>query len=301
MEQGAESNYFVCIGAQKAGTSWLHWNLYWHPDTNIIRQKELNYFWPVFDRRELRWGQATAGYGGWRNARTTLLKAIVTLNTRFEYVQYFRCVFMPRTPDRYMRLLTPKKGKKLGGDVCPVFANASAERLREYFPVLSKAKRFMLVRNPVERAWSQVCMRIMKQGGQDWSDENVLRQIGLGVMNKSQYSHTLDLWESVGLPVDVFFYEEMVEDPEFFFKKICAYLGIDTVTEFPNSRVTDVVHKGAGVPMPEAVRCHLEHLLCEELEVFAERFPNRWTHAWMNDRPEGNQKDCAPVSGAVCN
>ena len=35
---------FICIGAQKSCTSWLHWNLFFHPDTAMPPEKESNYF-----------------------------------------------------------------------------------------------------------------------------------------------------------------------------------------------------------------------------------------------------------------
>src|SRR6185437_8128976 len=35
---------FICIGAQKSCTSWLHWNLLFHPDTSMPPEKEIDYF-----------------------------------------------------------------------------------------------------------------------------------------------------------------------------------------------------------------------------------------------------------------
>ena len=35
---------FICIGAQKAGTTWLYWQLAAHPDFWMPPRKEIHYF-----------------------------------------------------------------------------------------------------------------------------------------------------------------------------------------------------------------------------------------------------------------
>ncbi|CAN0605590.1 unnamed protein product, partial [Ectocarpus sp. 12 AP-2014] len=41
---------FLCIGAQRAGTTWLHNRLLEHPDLYLPPEKELQFFNAFFDR-----------------------------------------------------------------------------------------------------------------------------------------------------------------------------------------------------------------------------------------------------------
>jgi len=46
---------FLGIGAQKAGTTWLHLNLRRHPGVWLPPVKELQYFNEIYVRRHRRW------------------------------------------------------------------------------------------------------------------------------------------------------------------------------------------------------------------------------------------------------
>jgi hypothetical protein len=273
---------FVCVGTQKAGTSWLHWNLFWHPETDIIEQKEINYFWPDFDLKAARRGQVDSGHEAWHNARRAFFRALRTVNTRFNFWQYMQCVWFPRSPERYLKLLTPRRGRKVGGDICPVYSLVTSERLQEFHSALSKARRFIILRDPIDRSWSELRMKTIARNSGVFDEEQTRAFMSRGGgISFSKYSQILDTWERAGLPLDVFFYEELCENPAEFFRKICRYLGITPLVDFPHSQVRERIHVGNPLEMPDFVRSHLEQELSDEIAWCAKRFPNRWTQSWM--------------------
>lgn len=271
----------ICVGVQKAGTSWLHWNLLFHPETEIIEQKEFNYFWPIFDWRACLQNRVDSGFEAWHNAFRQLVRAACSFNPRFNYRQYSQCLWPIRTPERYLRIMTPRKGKKLSGDICPWYATASIDRLREYHPVLSQSKRMIILRNPIERAWSQLRMVTVTRNLGKLTEDEMKREIDTRCLAYSRYSEILERWERASLPLDVFFYEELCHDPALFFKKVCDYVGITPLVEFPNSKVHEPIFVGRKMSMPDSVLAHLEQRLGDEIAYCLERFPNQWTQSWM--------------------
>ena len=220
-----------------------------------------------------------------RRARA-LVKSACSCNRRFNYRQYMQCLWPVRTPARYLKILTPHKSKKVAGDICPVFATASADRLRKYHSVLSQSKRMIILRNPIERAWSQFRMDSVTRNLGELDEEEMMRQIDARCLAFSRYSEILDRWEGAGLPLDVFFYEELCHDPVMFFKTICEYLGITPLVEFRNSKVHEPLHVGRKLSMPASVRAHLEQRLGDEIAECLERYPNQWTRGWVNPATE---------------
>lgn len=277
---------FICIGTQKAGTSWLHWNLFFHPETDIIEQKEFNYFWPVFDWRACLQNRVDSGFESWNGALRTLVTSAYHCNPRFNYRQYIQCLWPIRTPARYLKILTPRKGRKIGGDVCPVYTHAGIDRLREYYSVLSQSKRMIILRNPIERAWSQFRMASVTRKLGELDEEGMKREIDARCLAYSRYSEILDRWERAGLPLNVFFYEELCHDPVKFFRTVCEYLGITPLVEFRNSKVQEPIHVGRKLSMPDSVRAHLEQRLGDEIAYCLERYPNRWTRGWATPATE---------------
>lgn len=278
----------ICVGTQKAGTSWLHWNLLFHPEAALIKKKEFNYFWPVFDWKACLRKRADGGSGCevWRNGLRALLRAACVGDFRYDYRQSFQCLWPVRTPERYLKTITPHKGKILGGDVCPAYAHASLDRLHEYYSVLSQCKRMLILRNPIERAWSQLRMEIITKNLGELNEEEMRREIDARCLAFSRYGEILDRWERAGLPVDVFFYEELCHDPAMFFKKICEYVGITPLTEFPNSKVHEPIFVGRKMSMPDSVRVHLERRLGDEITYCLKRYPNQWTRDWAKSLVE---------------
>src|SRR4051794_28275255 len=111
---------FLCIGAQKAGTSWLFAQLHSHPGVWVPPIKEVHYFNHLFVPENRKWTK-------WhiRHATGAALKTYVSKNEdlHFPYLQYlvnlgsnelftegwYRRVFdLPATANRVVGDMTPE-------------------------------------------------------------------------------------------------------------------------------------------------------------------------------------------------
>ena len=109
---------FLGIGAQKAGTTWLHKLLSLHPDIGMPQQKELH-FW---DRE------------------TPDAAAIAAYRSRFADLR-----------------------GKARGEITPSYAILPPERIQLIHQNFPELNLIYVLRNPMERAWSQARMELARE------------------------------------------------------------------------------------------------------------------------------------------
>jgi hypothetical protein len=148
---------FYVIGAQKAGTTWLHRRLNEIPSNNLPLQKEMHFF----DRSKKKYPQNPSKF----NAPLPLTKAIkkggksiigslvkgkfTAANERYLY--YFGKYDL-NWYQTYMKLHA-RKG--ITGDITPSYARLQEEDIRLMAYANPNAKVFYILRDPIERTWSQ--------------------------------------------------------------------------------------------------------------------------------------------------
>src|SRR3712207_610972 len=136
--------HFLCIGAQKAGTTWLYANLRAHPSIWLPSEKELHYFDEKRFRRlrlreklfarddqALRWRRQLGRQLRARRRRRSLAGA------RWD-VRYF---FGHTGDDWYMSLFEPGAGK-LTGEITPAYSTLDEDgvaHVRRLAPEIRRA------------------------------------------------------------------------------------------------------------------------------------------------------------------
>ena len=146
----SEATFLLGVGAQKAGTSWLHDQLHRRSDADFGFLKEYH----IFDALELE------RFANFRPKRPTPLK----------WRTWRRARFIAR-PERYFdyfasRLKPPQI--RLTGDITPSYAGLSAEsyqRIQKAFAQRGvQTRAVFIMRDPVERFLSQQRMQLRKRG-----------------------------------------------------------------------------------------------------------------------------------------
>jgi hypothetical protein len=206
---------FLCVGAQKAGTSWLYRQLELHPDFWMPPVKELHYLDQLNRTKQFHPPRC----GDERD--TAFLESMNDLSARFyldleTYGQLFR-----------------HKGPLLSGDISPAYSTLTdeiIERVVDHFPNL---KVVFLARDPVERAWSQLSMgvRLGMINRFDAADpEEVIRNLlNPGVLVRSHPSKIVARWKRYVRPENfrVYFFDDLKENPAELRRSILRFLGGD--------------------------------------------------------------------------
>lgn len=206
---------FLCVGAQKAGTSWLYRQLELHPDFWMPPVKELHYL-DNLNRTKRRWPPRSKDE---RDA--CFLESIKDLSMR-SHIDL----------DNYGRLFR-HKGPLLSGDISPAYSTLTdeiIERVADHFPNL---KVVFLARDPVERAWSQLSMgvrlgTINKFDATD-PEEVICNLLNPSVLVRSHPSKIVARWKRYVRPENfrIYFFDDLKENPTELRRSILGFLGAE--------------------------------------------------------------------------
>jgi hypothetical protein len=206
---------FLCVGAQKAGTSWLYRQLERHPDFWMPPVKELHYLDQLSRTKRFHAPR------DWDGRDASFLKDMNHLGARF-YLDL----------ESYGRLFC-YKGSLLSGDISPAYSTLSdeiIERVVNHFPNL---KVVFLARDPVERAWSQLSMGVrlgmINRFDATDPDEVIRNLLNPGVLVRSHPSKVVARWKRYVRPENfhVYFFDDLKENPAELRRSILHFLGGD--------------------------------------------------------------------------
>ena len=231
---------FLVIGAQRAGTTWLHRVLRQHPSLWLPPVKELHYF----DRLETKRTILDP-----KERRRVGLKQLLSLDPWL--VSYW---LRMRSDEWYARLFRGAKAKGLvAGEITPAYATLDETVLRRIKRLNDNIKLIFVMRDPVERAWSAV-NNAAKKGAADASsvEKSIKRARESGAAARSAYADTIKRLEAVfpANQVHYCFFEDLRDRPEALTSDLFSFLGVEPVPPTP-VQLPQAVNVAAGSkPIP---------------------------------------------------
>jgi len=249
---------FLCVGAQKAGTSWLYRQLEPHPDFWMPPVKELNYLDSLNKTKR-------------RHPPRCSDERDASFLQRIEHLSAMSHIDL----ENYGRLFE-HKGSLLSGDISPNYSMLSDEviqRVIDYFPNL---KVIVLARDPVERAWSQLSMGVhlgMINPFEATDAEEVIRTLlHPGVLARSHPSKIVARWKRYVPPelFRVYFFDDLEQNPAKLWRAIMLFLGGDPDKPSGGSQPHDNSDAGRNKPpLTPKVRARMAQFFEQELKACA--------------------------------
>jgi hypothetical protein len=249
---------FLCVGAQKGGTSWLYQQLAVHPDFWMPPIKELHYFDKLSRVKGISPRQKDE-----RDA--CFLERLKNLRER-SYIDL----------ERYAQLFEPK-GSQVSGDISPTYSMLNEEIIQRIVAHLPELKVMFLARDPVERAWSQLSMGVRREMIVPFDasdpDEVIRNLLNPGVLALSYPSKIVARWKRYVRPdlFRVYFFDDLERDPAGLRRAIIQFLGSDP--DKRSGRLRPDYNKDAGVKkmqLTEQVRSRIAQFFKDELQACAE-------------------------------
>lgn len=270
---------FLCVGAQKAGTSWLHHHLQSHPAIWMPPVKELHYFDHLFVPRNRRW---TAWHirQGVHNA----LKSHVRDNEKidFSYVKYLadlatRNIF---TEEWYRNAFSlPQATNKMTGEITPVYCTIGPSGVNYVRNLLGAVRIIYLIRDPIDRAISQLRMN-MKRHGPKRPDRNAWMEFAADseIVQRGAYSTYIPQWQKLFAPDDLLFipYGNIRDRPEAVLRSVEKFLGLEPHTYA--SAAKRIHESGGGLPPTDVYR-FLEERFRHERQWLQQHFGQSFAEA----------------------
>ncbi len=276
------SDYFVCIGAQKAGTTWLARMLARHDDVFMTPVKEIHYFDHI---------AGLTDHLGPRKRRSRYRKYHQRLWTQWSKWGEHRAqgdwyrTYMGATldDDWYVSLFADRAGRKVAGEITPEYALIGEPGLKHLKRLAPDARIIFIMRNPVTRAWSQLLhlCRARKLDAETLSTSQFLEMTGEErFRHLSDYVAVLNALDAV-FPADqvhLEYYEDIHADRRAALMRICNFLGVtDDSEHFSGLEERHNPSQKARMPAPLRKELRLRYrAMVREVQDRVGRVPSAW-------------------------
>ncbi len=283
---------FLGIGAQKAGTTWLHAQLAAHPDVWVPPPKELHFFdrgreYPSpHDLSEESFFQRIVGEESWEGPRTLAgLQRVAELwkSGDRKQARWWWRFLTGKYDEAWYRRLFPTDGFAAVGEITPEYAILSMEDIRRVRDVNPGMRLILLLRDPVERSWSSI--RYNHQEGFnsvniESIDEVLAEARSPRLMRRCDYtgmiSRYLECFPASQLCVG--FFDAISEQPEVILREILDFLGVDA-GELPEAELRKSFNPSREREMPVELRDALNDMYRPMVGKLAEAvggYASRW-------------------------
>lgn len=238
---------FLIVGPQRTGTTWLYHNLKSHPQILLPDVKETYYF-------------STLGNPDHRHFRYATLD---------DYLAIFRDSWRRRLKRHYdclrhhYRLFRPR----VTGEATATYAGLDLGTIRQITAINPDIKAIMMIRDPVERAWSHAKKDLARAGKDLSSTAECLPFLEKsGQLKLADYRSMAANWREALAPGHLFFgdYQLLARNPLSLLSSICRFLCVNAPPGGFSRHVTERVNPTREVPMPGGLREHLEELFADE-------------------------------------
>ena len=264
---------FLCIGAQKAATSWLWVMLRQHPEIWMPPLKEIHYFDHLYVPDNRSWTLNHIKKGVTDALKWQVEREVINLD-HFKYLVDL-AMDRPFTEDWYRACFNrPGANGKTTGDITPEYCTIPPEGIAHVKELLGQdLKLIYIIRNPVDRAVSQLKMNLTRRGkeseGKDFWIASAKDPV---IAQRGDYKTYIPQWEAVFPKANILYlpYKMVKADPAKFLGLIEAHLGVARFHGY--SGISNRVHETREARVPSEVIRHLEESLAPQSVFLKERF-----------------------------
>lgn len=307
MRQSPETILF-CVGAQKAGTTWLYDYLSSHPDCHVPQQKELHYFDVLFDPRAKgfadlrrtvldRWMRRVDEVGDYAAVSEEFSSRANNGNpgqvTSLDYLK--KLVEMNEVNDPchglYRNaLLTGYAGEICAADITPDYCTLDETNFKAMADAFPESKFLFLMRDPLARTWSHLKMHSKWMKGVHKKnvsvDHLVEAYLGGGQAHidvRSDYGRVIKALRSA-VPKNrllFLFYEDFFSDRSI--EELCDFLGMRSCVADFRKGVRIGEASIASAEVADALRRRLKPVYKDVAGLFGDKVPSSWDRKSMDD------------------
>ena len=284
--------YFVCVGAQKAGTTWLSKLLSAHPEIFVTPVKEMHYFDQVQGL-----SNKLSAYKRWSRFRKQtgrlLFGAESAEQKRRELRWYMNYLRNPVDDDWYTNLFARNPGIRISGEFTPEYALIGKQGYAHIRKLAPEAKILFVLRKPQEQAWSQYLHFRDKRGaGSDLDKAIRFWQTDYSIKLRDYAATIRQLHDAFGASnVHIAFYEDMKRDTPGSLGKIHRFLGVRPF-EPSAGRIRSVYNKSPVVTINRELADYLDKEcrgITEAVAQIVGYVPTEWT-----ERPSDPANEAVP-------
>ena len=182
----------------------------------------------------------------------------------------------------------PEPAKPFAGEISPGYVTLNRQSVARVQRLLPNAKILLVVRNPVERAWSGAMYEMgtmLGRTAQGISVGRALRHINSPRnLRRTDYLRAIGNWTAAygDERFKVVFYEDMQRDPAGYVREILAHIGADPDWDPPSGQIEERVNAADKLEMPAIARWYLTQKWRPSMIELNEQLDGRAAQ-WLED------------------
>lgn len=201
---------------------------------------------------------------------------------------YWKYYFLPRSWWWYESLFSPT-ATQICGEATPRYATLGEKRIRQIKRRLPNLKIIYLLRNPIERMWSDAAMQFTPRFGSNGIEKTSQEELLEFLKSPENLAHSkfyenLTRWEECFGKESVFigFQDQYIEDPEAFMKKLLSFLGVSGDFALPADLLCRKINQNRYPCVPAEIEHMLAKILGEDVERLHKKIDNQYTAQWVS-------------------
>lgn len=271
--------FFLVIGAQKAGTSWLWVNLRKHPQIWMPPIKEIHYFDYLYTEKSKNWAAGHIKQNVYNS-----LKWIFNNNdyatVDYSYSEYLSYIahnhMFTEQWYKYIYLSRDSSVNKILGDITPEYSTISEAGiiyLKNLLP--DDVKIIYLIRDPVNRALSQLRMNIERRS----IDSNVIDKeqwlnltVEEDILNRGDYKTYTPRWDKYFTREQILYlpYKLIDKNPKYILESVENFIGVYNFDQYED--LNNKIHVTRKITIPDFVREELLIKFADQYEYLNNKF-----------------------------
>lgn len=244
---------FLILGPQRTGTTWLYFNLHLHPQILLHRMKETYFFSTLGkpDHPHFLFPTLEDYLGSYEESLTEQLK------------KHYICL------RKSLSFYRPK----ILGEATASYALLPDEIIAEIVRLNPKIKGIIMLRDPVERAWSHAKKTLVRGKNEPVGFEKFRAYFETsGQKQRAGYSTMIAAWKKHLAPGHLYIgrYDRIASGPKAFIEDVERFLGVTTKALYFNRHLHIKLNPTSEDSMPGEVRGFLEEFLARDVESYRE-------------------------------
>lgn len=250
---------FLCIGVQKAGTTWFSQMIRQHPNIWMPPVKEIQYFNGIHIPEHKDWVGTHRLAHAEEILREKLKKEKLSLQD-WKSIKILSDLTQTHVNDEwYLGLFRMVAPSQICGEVTPEYSLLNDDGVAHIKKLNPDVKIILILRDPIERCWSHLKM-LKSTKGHEFTIEDGLKYTE--IYERVQYYQIIKRWNKFfdKGKITVQFYDGIGPDPKSLMMKVCKFLNIDFDVKYFKG-LDRVVFKGSTEPIPASIYSHLKERL----------------------------------------
>jgi len=253
---------FFVVGPHRTGTTWLYKNLRRHPQIFMSSPKEIYFFTsiknsshPRYVSNKLSWYLKLFSDSPMR----FLAKNALSL---FNYREYYK--------------------PKVRGEASTTYAVMAMDLIEESLLLNPDLKAIIMLRNPIDRAWSHAKMELVRDKGRKFEDVPEKEFMNFFqdsyIESCGNYTAIIENWSSMLKAQNIFtgIFDDISKSPHELLFKIYNFLDVKAASKYMPQHAQKRINETKRTPIPDRYRNLLEDMFKDEVARINIKYDLNW-------------------------